>query len=238
MNDDFNTMEELIFRYFLDNLERYVSTFKVNNNNFNEILNKWADNKLNSPVYFNQYMNEFFGPELNISARELLTVLKQNKITFKQYILGIMNKFDTKEYLKSDKLLNESAIFEDASKQEVEDAKKMSIKHSLGVDINLDNLNDDELDNLLVKTNNPNEVEEPDETEQKKNMVKSLLGNENLDVNNLSDEELQQIIDRQPVNEKVDYILSNIKDREMMIECLHKYVGFTLSEAKMVVDNE
>lgn len=223
-------MEELIFRYFLDNLEKYASVHMSD-----DIMKDWSKSRLESPVWFNRYVNEFFSPELGVSAKELLSVLKQYKITFKDYIMGIMRKFNYEDALESEGLFLESAQYEDASEDEVEDAKKQAIDNALGVEMDLDNLSDDELDDLLVKVSND---EESDPEEEKRDTVKSLLGNDSLDVDNLSDEDLQKIIDLKSVNEKRDWILNSLKGNDLKVKALHEVVGFTLKESNMIVSGE
>lgn len=223
-------MEELIFRYFLDNLEKYASVHMSD-----DVMKDWSKSRLESPVWFNRYVNEFFSPELGVSAKELLSVLKQYKITFKDYIMGIMRKFNYEDALESEGLFLESAQYEDASDDDVEDAKKQAIDKALGVEMDLDNLSDEELDSLLVKATND---EESDPEEQKKDAVKSLLGNDDLNVDSLSDEDIQKIIDLKSVNEKRDWVLNNLKDNDLKVKTLHEAVGFTLKESKMIVSGE
>lgn len=223
-------MEELIFRYFLNNLENYASVHMSD-----DLMKEWSHSRLESPVWFNRYVNEFFSPELGVSAKELLSVLKQYKLTFKDYIMGIMRKFNYEDALESEGLFLESTQYEEASDDNVEDAKKQAIDKALGVEMDLDNLSDEELDSLLVKATND---KESDPEEQKKDAVKSLLGNDDLNVDNLSDEDLQKIIDMKSINEKRDWILNNIDNDDLKVKALHEVVGFTLKESKMIVSGE
>lgn len=236
MDNNFTVLEELIFKYFLEKLECYASN-KINSDNFSDVCNRWANEKLDSPVYFNMYINDFFEPELGISAKELLLTLKLNKLSFKDYIVGIMNKFDVKSQLEADKILKESAAYE-ASDDEVEAAKQLAIQQMLGTeDIDLSNLSDEELDNVMAKTAiNQSEEENTESEEDKKQLVAQKLGSENINVDGLTDEQLDAILSGESLHEKIHNIVVRFNEKTA-IYCIHKYLGMNLEESKAVYND-
>ena len=237
-------MEELIFRYFLQNLESYNSVHKSATCDFEELMADWSKDRLDSPIYFNRYINDFFLPELNISAKELLTTLKQERITFKEYILGIMNKFNVKKYMESDNLFTEGVLSSSASDEEKITAKQTAINTAVGEDIDTSKLTNDELDDLLVKVTAPQEDNggsEESEEEKKKGFLNDLLG-KTADKLNLSSDKINSLFDtitgEGDDDKKIECILQNANSRDRIIECLCKYVGFHKDEAEYIADEQ
>lgn len=233
MDYNFTVLEEEIFRYFLNKLECYASN-RVTEENFPEIFNDWANDKLDSPIYFNLYVNEFFEPKLHLTAKEILLAMRQSKLSFKDYILGIMKKFDVRSYLMVDNIFNESEETE-ASEEEMSAVKQLAIKKMLGVeDIDLSELDNEELDNVMV--NAVENQEDSDDTQQKIEAVKQKLGNEDINVDGLSDEELDAILNSETMEEKLNLIVSKYEEKTA-IYLIHKYVGMNLDESKYVYDD-
>ena len=237
-------MEELIFRYFLQNLESYNSVHKSATCDFEELMADWSKDRLDSPIYFNRYINDFFLPELNISAKELLTTLKQERITFKEYILGIMNKFNVKKYMESDNLFTEGVLSSSASDEEKITAKQTAINTAVGEDIDTSKLTNDELDDLLVKVTAPKENNggsEESEEEKKKGFLNDLLG-KTADKLNLSSDKINSLFDtitgEGDDDKKIECILQNANGRDRIIECLCKYVGFHKDEAEYIANEQ
>ena len=237
-------MEELIFRYFLQNLESYNSVHKSATCDFEELMADWSKDRLDSPIYFNRYINDFFLPELNISAKELLTTLKQERITFKEYILGIMNRFNVKKYMESDNLFTEGVLSSSASDEEKITAKQTAINTAVGEDIDTSKLTNDELDDLLVKVTAPKENNggsEESEEEKKKGFLNDLLG-KTADKLNLSSDKINSLFDtitgEGDDDKKIECILQNANGRDRIIECLCKYVGFHKDEAEYIADEQ
>ena len=237
-------MEELIFRYFLQNLESYNSVHKSATCDFEELMADWSKDRLDSPIYFNRYINDFFLPELNISAKELLTTLKQERITFKEYILGIMNKFNVKKYMESDNLFTEGVLSSSASDEEKITAKQTAINTAVGEDIDTSKLTNDELDDLLVKVTAPQEDNggsEESEEEKKKGFLNDLLG-KTADKLNLSSDKINSLFDtitgEGDDDKKIECILQNANGRDRIIECLCKYVGFHKDEAEYIANEQ
>lgn len=237
-------MEELIFRYFLQNLESYNSVHKSATCDFEELMADWSKDRLDSPIYFNRYINDFFLPELNISAKELLTTLKQERITFKEYILGIMNKFNVKKYMESDNLFTEGVLSSSASDEEKIAAKQTAINTAVGEDIDTSKLTNDELDDLLVKVTAPKENNggsEESEEEKKKGFLNDLLG-KTADKLNLSSDKINSLFDtitgEGDDDKKIECILQNANGRDRIIECLCKYVGFHKDEAEYIANEQ
>lgn len=230
MNYNFTVLEEEIFKYFLNKFECYASN-KVTKDNFSEVLNNWANDKLNSPIYFNLYVNEFFDPVLHLTAKELLLAMKQNKLSFKDYIVGLMKKFDVRSYLMVDNIFKES----ESSEEQTSAVKQLVINKILGTDdIDLSQLNNEELDDVLV--NAVDSSEESDDVEQKKDAVKQKLGNENINVDGLSDEELDAILNSETMEEKLNLIVSKYEEKTA-IYLIHKYVGMNMEESKYVYND-
>lgn len=237
-------MEELIFRYFLQNLESYNSVHKSATCDFEELMADWSKDRLDSPIYFNRYINDFFLPELNISAKELLTTLKQERITFKEYILGIMNRFNVKKYMESDNLFTEGVLSSSASDEEKIAAKQTAINTAVGEDIDTSKLTNDELDDLLVKVTAPKENNggsEESEEEKKKGFLNDLLG-KTADKLNLSSDKINSLFDtitgEGDDDKKIECILQNANGRDRIIECLCKYVGFHKDEAEYIANEQ
>ena len=238
MNNTFRDLDRQIFKYFLKKLECYVSN-KVNSDNFSELFNKWAEEKLNSPIYFNKYVNEFFGPELHIAPQELLLTLKLYKLSFKDYIVGIMNKFDVKSSLIADDVLRESEDTAQASEESVDAAKKLAIQQMLGTDkIDLSNVDSSELDNIMGNSMVNQAVEqdqtsEEDVRDQKKALLSQKLGSDNINVDGLSDEEIDALLSGNTIHEKISNIVSKYSERTA-IYYIHKYLGMNLRESASV----
>lgn len=230
MDYNFTVLEEEIFRYFLNKLECYASN-KVTEENFPEIFNDWANDKLDSPIYFNLYVNEFFEPKLHLTAKEILLAMRQSKLSFKDYIIGIMKKFDVRSYLMVDNIFKES----ESSEEQTSAVKQLVINKLLGTDnIDLSQLDNEELDDVLVKAvENP---EESDDTEQKKDAVRQKLGNENINVDGLSDEELDAILNSETMEEKLNLIVSKYEEKTA-VYLIHKYVGMNMDESKYVYND-
>lgn len=230
MDYNFTVLEEEIFRYFLNKLECYASN-KVTEENFPEIFNDWANDKLDSPIYFNLYVNEFFEPKLHLTAKEILLAMRQSKLSFKDYIIGIMKKFDVRSYLMVDNIFKES----ESSEEQTSAVKQLVINKLLGTDdIDLSKLNNEELDDVLVKAvENP---EESDDIEQKKDAVRQKLGNENINVDGLSDEELDTILNSKTMEEKLNLIVSKYEEKTA-VYLIHKYVGMNMDESKYVYND-
>lgn len=230
MDYNFTVLEEEIFRYFLNKLECYASN-KVTEENFPEIFNDWANDKLDSPIYFNLYVNEFFEPKLHLTAKEILLAMRQSKLSFKDYIIGIMKKFDVRSYLMVDNIFKES----ESSEEQTSAVKQLVINKLLGTDnIDLSQLDNDELDDVLVKA-----VEDPkegDDIEQKKDAVRQKLGNENINVDGLSDEELDAILNSETMEEKLNLIVSKYEEKTA-VYLIHKYVGMNMDESKYVYND-
>lgn len=238
-------MEELIFRYFLQNLESYNSVHKSATCDFEELMADWSKDRLDSPIYFNRYVNDFFLPELNISAKELLTTLKQEKVTFKEFILGLMAKFNVKKYMESDNLFTEGVLSTSSSDEEKIAAKQTLINDAVGEEIDTSKLDNDELDDLLVKVTAPKEdnggSEEENEEEKKKGFLSDLLGKA-ADKLNLTGDKINSLFDtitgEGDDDKKIECILQNANGRDRIIECLCKYVGFHKDEAEFIADEQ
>ena len=159
MEKNFTELEEKIFKYFLNDFECYA-TGKLRSDNLKEVFSDWVEDNLESKSFFHKSINEFFYPELNVSEEDLLISIRQNDLTFKDYIIGVMKKFDLESYLMKDNILNireaEEEVLDSQEEQSAEDieaaTKQVAIKDMLGVeDIDLSNLEPEELDNLMVK---------------------------------------------------------------------------------------
>lgn len=230
MDYNFTVLEEEIFRYFLNKLECYASN-KVTEENFPKIFNDWADDKLDSPIYFNLYVNEFFEPKLHLTAKEILLAMRQSKLSFKDYIIGIMKKFDVRSYLMVDNIFKES----ESSEEQTSAVKQLVINKLLGTDdIDLSQLDNEELDDVLVKA--VESPEESDDIEQKKDAVRQKLGNENINVDGLSDEELDAILNSETMKEKLNLIVSKYEEKTA-VYLIHKYVGMNMDESKYVYND-
>ena len=177
-NTDLEELETKIFNYFLSELELFI--MDDNYDSAEEAIDSFCESDiLNSSFRRSYYVDDFFEPELGISLKLLLSILRENNTTFKDYIRSILMNHNIEEELAKDGFkfkeskmehignllrVNEG-IFEgiENSKTEVsdEDIKKVKgslIKKSLGVeDLNTDDLDNDELDTILAKVSTINE---------------------------------------------------------------------------------
>lgn len=232
-------MEDVIFCYFLKNLTDYAALHRTYCQDIDGLLTHWADDRLDSPVCFNEYVNGFFLPEVNTGARELLQTLNRHRISFKDYILRLMKKNGVQNHPSVTACLEGQNAFresEDVTEEQVEDAKKKAINDSLGVELDLDGMSGEDLDGLLVKASSDGGNSSGDGSEAKKDVAKALLGNEDLDMDGVSDEDLDRIIAKtSSISEGVDYIKSRGLDRWTMVERLQKAFGFSRKEAESVI---
>lgn len=252
MEENFTGLEEKIFRYFLNDLECYASG-KLRRDNFEDVFKSWTENRLGSPLFFNRYVNDFFYPELGITDKDLLIVTRQNKLSFKNYIIGIMNKFDVESYLMVDKIFNfteseedEELDAENIGEDTILAAKQLAIKAMSGVDdIDLSGMDSNELDLMMAKLSQreEGEGEEGEQTSQdtqedkEEEIINNEFGTENLDVENLSDEDKEKLLyGKDSMEEKLQFIVGKFKESKA-VRLICKCTGMNLDESKIVYDD-
>lgn len=244
MEENFTGLEEQIFRYFLNDLECYASG-KLRRDNFEEVFNSWKDDRLGSPLCFKRFVNDFFYPKLGITEKDLLIVTRQNKLSFKNYIIGIMNKFDVESYLMVDNIFNLTESDNQLTNQEdLLAAKQLAIKAMSGIDnLNLNNMTSEELDSMMAKLTK-NEVGAPGEDtsqetqeEKEEKIINDHFGTENLDVENLSDEDKHKLLyGSDTMEEKLKFIVGKFKESKA-VRLIQKCTDMNLDEAQIVYDD-
>lgn len=172
-SNDMEELESKTFWYFLDELEYFIGDKDYDS--FEETLDDFCNNgNLTSTLRRNFYVDDFFKPEFGITLKTLLSILQENGCTFKDYIKNILVKNNAEKELVNDGFTFGKLDFKDIkgdsmneireglfggsdndtiTDDSVKAAKELLIKQGTGIeDLNLDNLDNDDLDKLLVKT--------------------------------------------------------------------------------------
>lgn len=164
-NKDVEELELKTFQYFVDELEYFIGDMEYSS--FEESLNDFCEVCLNSTLRRSFYVEDFFKPEFGITLKMLLSILQENGCSFKDYIKNILIKNNAEKELIEDGFTfgdtlsesteNRKELLESSDENVTEDnikaAKELLIKQGTGIeDLNLDNLNNEDLDKLLVKT--------------------------------------------------------------------------------------
>lgn len=168
-NNDVEELELKIYQYFIDELEYFIGEKEYES--CEDALDDFCDNCLNSTLRRSFYVEDFFKPEFGISLKTLLTILQENGCLFKDYIRKIMLSYnlekeliadgfrfcESEDAINSSQKIKEEFLGSSDSNEVTEDnvkaVKKLMIKQGVGVDnLELDNLDNEDLDRLLVKT--------------------------------------------------------------------------------------
>lgn len=206
------TLEDKVFYYFLEELE--LSLDSNNCNSLKEVLQKYSESEsLNSHIQMSYFVEKVLTPEFGITLRDLLSALKENKTTFKNYVMNIITKpeYKLQEALKKDGY----------------------------------NFKEDLLSALVGQSNDNNgsmsPVENPDPDDVKRKIIQKSLGNEDINLDDIKDEELDQLLARTTtIPEKVDIIryYLNEKDENTIARYISHYTGMHLNEAIQIIKKD
>lgn len=207
---DLEELESKIFHYFLSEFETFIGDDDYDY--FQDALDGfYASDYLNSSLRRSFYVDDFFKPELGISLKLLLSILKENNTTFKDYIKKILLNNNVKKELERDG-------FRFAKEKNME-VKDMLINEGL-----LDSVVDKVSDSTIKAVKNE--------------LIKKESGIEDLNTENLDDEELDTLLAKlTTINEKVDAIVKKMRSFgcEAVARAIANYTGMHLSEAKEIV---